>query len=161
MNRGEKNIMKQKKMFGPYAVAVIGLLLVCMAVAPVSAENGLHAVAIDGGSLLINEDGGIDCTATADTYVGSYIPGVTYQIEVDCEYRDYNVVVGQTAQFRLEGPDGSVTTKSIFDVPLINNNWQGTLSIPFTPARPGSYHWEIACSEGSESASARGDLILS
>ena len=157
---GGKNIMKQKKMFGPCAVAVIGLLLVCMTVASVSAENGLHAVAINGGSLLINEDGGIDCTASADTYAGSYIPGVTYQIDVDCEYRDYNEVVGQTAQFRLEGPDGSVATKSIFDVPLINNNWKGKLSVPFTPASPGSYHWEITCSEGSESASARGDLIL-
>src|SRR5688572_9981642 len=50
---GGKNIMKQKKMFGPCAVAVIGLLLVCMTVASVSAENGLHAVAINGGSLLI------------------------------------------------------------------------------------------------------------
>jgi hypothetical protein len=149
MKEAEK-IMKQRKMFGPCAVAVIGLLLVCMVVAPVSAENELCAVAIDGG---------IDCTASAGTYVGSYIPGVTHQIDVDCEYRDYNEVVGQTAQFRLEGPDGSVAAKSIFDVPLINNNWQGTLSISFTPAGPGSYHWEIVCSEGSESASAHGDLI--
>jgi hypothetical protein len=160
MKEGEK-IIKQKKMSGPCAVAVIGPLLVCMAVTPVSAENELCAVAIDGGSLLINEDGGTDCTASAGTYVGSYIPGITYRIVVDCEYKDYNEVIGQTTQFQLKGPDGSMAAKSIFDVPLINNNWQGALSISFTPASPGAYHWEIVCSEGSESASARGDLILS
>ncbi|KDE54571.1 hypothetical protein [Methanoculleus sp. MH98A] len=154
--------MTQKKMFGPCAAALVGLLLICMAVAPVSAENGLmRAVTVPGGSLLIDETGGIDCTASAGTYIASYTPGVTYQIAVQCEYKDVNEVIGQTAQFRLEGPDGAVATKSITDIPLVNNDWEGTLSVHFTPDSPGTYHWDIMCSEGSEGASSRGDLILS
>jgi uncharacterized membrane protein len=159
--KGGKNIMKQKKMFGACTAALVGLLLVCMAVVTVSAENELCAVAIDGGSLLINEDGRIDCTAWAGTHRESYCPGVTYQIEVQCEYKDYNSVIGQTAQFHLKGPDGTVATKSISDTLVINDNWKGTLSVPFTPDSPGTFHWDISCSEGSDSASARGDLILS
>jgi len=148
-------------MFGPCAAALVGLLLVCMAVAPVSAENELmRAVTVHGGSLLIDEDGGIDCTASADTYIASYMPGITYQIVVQCEYRDYNSVVGQTALFRLGGPDDTVATKSVSDTLLLNDDWKGTLSVCFTPDGPGTYHWDIMCREGSESDSSRGDLIL-
>ncbi|WP_282570110.1 hypothetical protein [Methanoculleus sp. 7T] len=43
--------MKQTKMFGACAAALVGLLLVCMAVKPVSVENELCAVTIGGGSL--------------------------------------------------------------------------------------------------------------
>lgn len=204
--------MKERKMFGSCAVAAIGLLLICMAVAPTGAENEpVHIVEIQGevqeidivvdhantgasafsaassaprtdvvvdhvnageneparivevpgGSLLIDEDGGIDCTARADTYIGPYTPEATYRIVVQCEYRDYNAVILRTARFRMEGPDGAVAAMSIFDLPLINNNRAGTLSVYLTPEGPGAYHWDIACSEGSGNAGSRGDLILS
>ena len=60
-----KTIMTRKKMFGPCAAALVGLLLVCMAVAPVSAESGpMRAEYVPGGSLLIDETKGVDCTAS-------------------------------------------------------------------------------------------------
>ena len=152
--------MEWKKVTGAGGAVVIGLLLVCMAATPVSAEIGPMAVTVDGGSLLIDETGGIDCTASAGTWVGSYTPGVSYQIEVQCEYKDINEVIGQTANFRLEGPGGTVDTNSITDIPLLNNNWKGKLSVTFTPDSPGTYHWDISCNEGGKSASTRGDLIL-
>jgi hypothetical protein len=150
--------MRQKNRFGPCAAALVGLLLLCTTtVAPVGAEETLTIV---GGRLLIDETGGTDCTASPGIYMGPYISGTTYRIVVYCEYKDGNDAIGQTAQFRLEGPDGTVDTKSIWDIPIFNNNWEGTLSVDFTPEGPGTYHWELTCSEGSKSASARGDLDI-
>lgn len=152
--------MKVRKATGLGVAAVVSLLLVCMAVTPVSAEIRPMSVGTDGGSLLIDETGGIDCTASAGTWTESYKPGTSYRIEVQCEYKDVNEVIGQTANFRLEGPDGTVDTNSIIDYPLLNNNWKGKLSVTFTPDSPGTYHWDISCNEGGKSASTRGDLIL-
>ncbi|MFY9132002.1 MAG: hypothetical protein WBJ06_02330 [Candidatus Methanoculleus thermohydrogenotrophicum] len=153
--------MKLEKLFGPGVVAVIGLLLACMAVAPVSAENRLCAVEVSGGSLLIDETRGVDCTASAGSYIGNYVPGLTCQIVVKCKYFDTNDVIGGTAEFRLKGPDGTVATKLINDIPVMDNSWEGTLSVLFAPDSPGAYHWDITCIRGSESATSRGDLILS
>ncbi|MDN7011467.1 hypothetical protein FGW20_00120 [Methanoculleus sp. FWC-SCC3] len=153
--------MKQNKIFGACAAAVVGLLLVCMAVVPVSAENGICAVGVPGGSLLIDETKGVDCTASAGSYIGPYVPGVTYQIVANCKYFDTNDVIGGTAEFRLKGSDGTEDTKIINDILVMDNSWEGTLSVLFTPDSPGAYHWDITCIRGSESATSRGDLILS
>ena len=155
--------MKQKNRFGPCAAALVGLLLVCAVVAPVGAEGQLVVdnANIVGGRLLIDETPGADrCTASPGIYMGPYISGTTYRIVVYCEYKDGNEAIGQTAQFRLEGPDGTVDTRSILDFPIFNNNWEGTLSVDFTPEGPGTYHWKLTCSEDTFSASARGDLDI-
>ncbi|MCE5337353.1 MAG: PKD domain-containing protein [Methanomicrobiaceae archaeon] len=155
--------MKQKNRSGLCAAALVGLLLVCAIVAPVGAEGQLmlENANIVGGRLLIDETLGTDCcSASAGRYIGPYIPGTTYRIVVYCEYKDGNDVIGQTAQFRLQGPDGTVDTKSIWDFPIFNNDWEGELTVDFTPEGPGTYNWELTCSEGAHSASARGDLDI-
>lgn len=184
--------MKQNKIFRMCAAAVIGLLLACMAVVPVSAENdptrvvpvdvnltritpvdmGLtpvtfaggnltRVISVDGGSLVIDEGGGTDCTAYAGSwFVENPVPGLVYRFVVECEYVDTNSAIGGTAEFQLKGPDGAVDTWSINDTPFFNDDWTGTLSVDFMPERPGAYHWEIACNKGGESASSRGDLIF-
>ncbi|MCK9307318.1 MAG: hypothetical protein CVV35_12215 [Methanomicrobiales archaeon HGW-Methanomicrobiales-6] len=186
--------MKQSKIFRMCAAAAIGLLLACMAVVPVSAENDpthiipvdgnsaritpvdpdlttimsvggnltwVHIIPIDGGSLVIDEGGGTDCTAYAGSwFVENNVPGSVYRFIVECEYADTNRAIGETAEFRLEGPDGAVDTWSINDTPFFNDDWKGTLSVDFMPEGPGAYHWEIACDKGGESASSRGDLIF-
>ncbi|WP_342678386.1 hypothetical protein [Methanofollis sp. UBA420] len=152
--------MEWKKVIGPAGAALVGLLLVCMAAMPVSAEEGPVVEVIDGGSLLIDENGGLHCTALAGTFFRPSPPAATYQVVVHYEYRDSNDVIGQTATFRLKGPDGTVVEQSVPDIPLLNSNRKGTLSVNITPADPGEYHWDIECSEGADSASSRGDLIF-
>jgi len=164
--------MKQNKIFRTCAAAFIGLFLVCMAAVPVGAENDVphvtpidgnltRVIPIDGGSLVIDEAGGADCTAYAGSwFVENHVPGLVYRFVVECEYVDTNNAIGGTAGFRLEGPDGTVDTWSIDDTLFLNDNWKGTLSVDFMPEGPGAYHWEIACNKGGESASSRGDLIF-
>lgn len=152
--------MKQGKMFRSGVVAVIGLLLVCMAVAPASADNELCAVGIPGGSLLIDETRGVDCIASAGSYIGSYVPGVAYQIVVRCEYIDTNDAIEGTAKFRLKGPDGVEDNKIILDIPVVDNSWEGALPVLLTLDSPGTCHWDIICIRGSESAISRRNLIL-
>jgi len=72
--RGE-TIMKMKIVTGSGVATVIGLLLVCMAVTPVSAENGqISTVNIEGNSLLIDEIEGVNCTASGVTSIDSIVP---------------------------------------------------------------------------------------
>ncbi|HOI57639.1 MULTISPECIES: hypothetical protein [unclassified Methanoculleus] len=184
--------MKRNKIFRTCAVAVIGLLLVCMAAVPVGAENDLphvmpvdgnltrvtpvdvgltpivsvdgnltRVIPVDGGSLVIDEGGGVDCTADAGSwFVENHTPGLVYRFIVECEYVDTNSAIGGTAEFRLEGPDGTVDAWTIDDTLLLNDNWKGTLSVDFMPEGPGAYHWETACNKGGESTSSRGDLVF-
>jgi hypothetical protein len=158
VNEGEK-IMKQKNRSGLCAAALVGLLLVCVAAAPVGAEETLQLL---GGTLLIDETKGTDCCSATGAHSKClmYTPGTTYRVVVPCEYKDGNDAIGQTAQFRLEGPDGTVDTKSIWDIPIFNNDWKGRLTVDFTPDGPGTYYWELTCSEGAHSASARGSIEL-
>lgn len=153
--------MKVRKVIGPGVAAFIGLLLACMVAASVGAESGpTQTVEVDGGSLLIDESEGLHCTASAGTFFESYKPDVTYHVVMQYEYRDFNEVIGHTAEFRLKGPDGTVVAQSVADIPLFNSNQKGTLSVNITPGGPGAYHWDIECGEGADSASTRGDLIL-
>lgn len=123
--------------------------------------NLTRVIPVDGGSLVIDEGGGVDCTAYAGSwFVENHVPGSVYRFVVECEYVDTNNEIGGMAEFRLEGPDGTVDTWSIEDTLLLNDNWKGTLSVDFMPESPGAYHWEIACNKGGESASSRGDLIF-
>lgn len=67
--------MKVKKVTGLGVAIVIGLLMACMAVTPVSAENGQISIAnIEEHSLLIDESGDINCTASEGTSVDSVVP---------------------------------------------------------------------------------------
>jgi hypothetical protein len=54
--------------------------------------------------------------------MGPYISGTTYRIIVQCGYKDGNDAIGETAQSWLEGPDGTVDTKPIWDIPISYNN---------------------------------------
>ena len=116
VSEGEK---KQKDKFGSCAAAPIGLLRVCAVVAPVGAEGQLmmEGANIVGSTLQIDETKGIDCCSATGAHSKRliYTPGTTYRIAVLCEYKDGNDAIGQTAQSGLEGPDGAVDTKPIWE----------------------------------------------
>jgi hypothetical protein len=111
--------MKQKDKFGSCAAAPIGLLRVCAVVAPVGAEGQLmmEGATIVGSTLQIDETKGIDCCSATGAHSKRliYTPGTTYRIAVLCEYKGGNDAIGQTAQSWLEGPDGAVDTKPIWE----------------------------------------------
>jgi hypothetical protein len=165
--------MKTNKKFG-ISILFAALLVASMAFVPavsaaedVSAttnnddkDPGTRSVNIDGGDLTVDESGGISCSANAGSYVGYYVAGLSYRIDVDWEYTDTSDVTLNTAYFKLRGPDNTIVEKSIFDYPGTTDSDSGTLSVTFTPPSSGYYHWYIYCSEGSESDSDTGDLIL-
>jgi len=69
------------------------------------------------GRLQIDETKGIDCCSATGAHSKRliYTPGTTYRIAVLCEYKGGNDAIGQTAQSGLEGPDGAVDTKPIWE----------------------------------------------
>ena len=157
--------MEKMKTKGKVTIGAILIvaLLVTVGFATFASANEVEplSVNIDGGTLIIDETGGITCSANAGSYYGSYIPGLTYKIKVHCTYTDTSNVVGKTAYFKVTGPNGNVDDKSIYDWPIPNDSWEGDISpVPFEPNGPGTYHWTIYCSEGSESDTDIGDLIL-
>ncbi|MDY0386109.1 MAG: hypothetical protein RBT65_03065 [Methanolobus sp.] len=165
--------MKTNMRFGIGAL-LTAMLLVSMAFVPaVSAtevtnvtENtedgdiGIKSIGLNGGDLTVDELNGITCSANAGSYSGYYTAGLTYKINVNWEYIDTSDVTLKTAYFKLTGPDTTVDDVSITDYPGTTDSDSGTLSVTFTPPNSGYYHWQIYCSEGSESDSDTGDLIL-
>jgi len=144
------------------------MLLVSMAfVSVVSAKKdkgeddvGILSINVDGGTLIIDETGGITALASAGSYSGTYTSGLTYKIWVHYIYEDTNDVSLGTAKFKVTGPNGAVDEVSIYDTPLVDNDADGYISVTFQPNGPGTYHWTIDTSEKSVSDSDVGDLIL-
>jgi hypothetical protein len=67
--------MRVRKTIGFGFATVIGLLLICMVVTPVSAENSQISTAnTEGNSLLIDGFGDINCTASEGTSADSVVP---------------------------------------------------------------------------------------
>lgn len=159
--------MKSSMKFG-IGTLLVAMLLVSMALMPaVSAKKnieegdvGILSIDVDGGTLIIDETNGITAIASAGSYTGPYIPGLTYKLWVYYTYEDTADVALGTAHFKLTAPDGTVDEISIFDEPIIDNDANGYLSVTFQPNGPGTYHWTIECSEKGVSDSDVGDLIL-
>jgi hypothetical protein len=147
-----------------------GLLLVGMFLVPaVSAgseqtdSNGVNSVKlIDAGRLIVDETGGVTCTADGGSFGVKYVSGLSYRIVVHCEYIETGDVWLQTARFFLKDESGRVLAdKAIYDAPGGDESWTGTLEYTFRPSSPNDvFHFDISCSEGSESASDTIDLLF-
>ncbi|MBA7544103.1 hypothetical protein ES705_36450 [subsurface metagenome] len=150
---------KMKKKEVTIAVMLIVALVATMGFATCTSAEKTRSIKVDGGTLLIDETGGISCSADAGSYTGSYVSGLSYKIEVDCRYIDTDDVLLGSAYFELRDPNDEIDYKRIYDWPG-DNSWTGEVSLVFTPDGPGEYHWRISCSKSGDSDYDIGDLIL-